>query len=149
MLFSVRVNSVDCSDFPASPKFRMWRHKGVAVAGKSLSIRRGIRESPVKDAFICYMLLRITLTTETLSYNFLPGTREGLQRLGSRQPVRVRDKIQTCHMLFLHRRGYEEILVLNTAPCSVTTLWGVILIDGYFYRHDPAFFMPLHPDLLL
>lgn len=38
---------------------------------------------------------------------------------------------------------------LNTALCSVTTLWGAILIDSYFYRDDPAFFMPLHPDLLL
>lgn len=85
MLFPVCVHSVDCSDFPASQKFRIWRHKGVAVAGKSLSIHRGIRESPVKDAFICYMLLRITLTTEALSYNFLQGTGEGLQRLGSRQ----------------------------------------------------------------
>lgn len=42
-----------------------------------------------------------------------------------------------------------EILDLNTALCSVTTLWGAILIDSYFYRVDPAFFMPLHPDLLL
>lgn len=75
------VNSVNCSGFLASDKFSMWRHKGVAVVVKSLAIRWGIWESPMKGTFLCNILLIITCTNEALSYNFLSGTGEGLKRL--------------------------------------------------------------------
>jgi len=59
----------------------MCRHKGVAVVVKSLSVRCGIWDSPMKDTFICYILLRITCTNKALSYNFLSGNEEALKRL--------------------------------------------------------------------
>lgn len=85
MLFPVCVNSVDCSDFPASQKFSMWRHKGFAVAGKSPPIHRGIRGVASEGRVYLLHAAENYAPTEALSYNFLPGTGGRPQRLGSRQ----------------------------------------------------------------